>query len=127
MADEIGRDFSIALDALAFVDAAFHKRALPGQWSSEGYEVLFGTEVLTIRDLWDESGEPPLRYPIDEAREAIEEYMVFIMSLPDRANEVREFRPDLRAWQAWLLWWEQYWKRRHPYRGRLGIPETGPA
>ncbi|MEU6858021.1 hypothetical protein AB0B28_03970 [Glycomyces sp. NPDC046736] len=127
MADEIGPDFEIALDALAFVDAASHRRELPGEWSSEGYEVLFSAEGLTIQNLWDESSEPPLNYSIGEAREAIEEYAEFLMSLPERANVVREFRPDLLAWQAALLWWEQYWKRPHPYRGRLGLPATGPA
>ena len=127
LADEVGADFGIMLDVLLFIDAAVHRRALPGDWSSEGYDVEFGPDAFTIRDLHDESGAPALSYPIDEARQAIEEYAVFLLGLPERANVVREFRPDLLGWQSDLLWWEQYWKRPHPYRGRLGIPAIGPA
>lgn len=122
IADEAGGGFDTVLDALESVDAAINSREQRGDWSSEGYHVTFGPDVLTIEGRWDDDDEPALVYDLQEARDVIEEYAVYVMGLPEPPNDVREYFPELPVWQADLLVWEERWKRRHPYRGRLGIP-----
>ncbi|MFI0374377.1 hypothetical protein ACH35V_41515 [Actinomadura sp. 1N219] len=107
---------SVCLDALATVaDAEAGRPTEP--WDSDNYEVHFSSSAMSFQNKWVETthGE----YTITEAREAIEDYWRFLVSIPDNPDLIREFRPDLPEWQADLLQWEDSWKRPHPYRGKL--------
>jgi hypothetical protein len=120
----IGHDFKGCLDALELVDDALNGQAQTEEWGGEGWSVHFGTDALHLKH--QHGDDPEAAYDLRQAREAIEDFWRFLTSLPERKIR-RRFRPDLPEWQADLLQWEESWNRRHPYRGRLGIPESGPA
>ncbi|KAB2369598.1 hypothetical protein [Actinomadura montaniterrae] len=105
------------LDALAVVADLVAGRPPFEEWSSENYEVEFGSRGLRFQNLWvpDERGA----YTLPEVKEAVKEYWRFLASIPDDPDLIREYRPDLPERQAALLRWEETWKRRHPYRGTL--------
>jgi hypothetical protein len=124
LASGIGHDFKGCLDALELVDDALNGRAQTDEWGGEGWTVRFGTDALHLGHRY--GNEPEAVIDLGQAREAIEDFWRFLTGLPERRIK-RRFRPDLPEWQADLLQWEESWNRRHPYRGRLGIPEHGPA
>ena len=122
---DIGTPFRVLLDALAMINDVALGRPPYDEWSSEGYDVDFSPSGVTIRSL--HGSRRSGNYSVEEVRSALEDFWRFLVEQPERRNVRREFRPDLPEWKAALLGWEDTWKRPHPYRGRLGIPETGPA
>ncbi|MDN3243834.1 hypothetical protein [Glycomyces tritici] len=117
---DIGVPFRILLDALAMIDDVAHGRPPYDEWSSEGYAVAFTPSGVSIRSLHGDRRSAT--YSVEEVRSALEDFWAFRVRQPERANVRREFRPDLPEWKADLLRWEDTFKQRHPYRGRLGIP-----
>ncbi|MEU1842320.1 hypothetical protein [Micromonospora sediminicola] len=117
LASDISVYFRVCLDALAMIDDVSNGRAPFEEWSSDKFDVHFGTHRVTLQNQWLEfqHGE----YPVTEVREVLERYWRFLVSLPERTHLVREYRPDLPQWQADLIRWEETWKLPHPYRGRL--------
>lgn len=105
------------LDGLAMLDDVIHGREPFEEWSSDKFDVSFRPDGVTLQNLWleDQHGE----YSIEETREALESYWVFLMNTPEDKALIREYHPELPQWQADLLQWEETWGRPHPYRGRL--------
>ncbi|SDE56256.1 hypothetical protein [Glycomyces harbinensis] len=125
LATDIGAQYQVCLDALAMIDDVSAGRPPFEEWDSEGYDVEFDESGLHLSAVYGNLGEAS--YPIAVARKAIEDHWTFIQGLGETPGAVRAFRPDLGAPVASLLLWEQGWERPHPYRGRLGLPATGPA
>lgn len=121
---DVGHSATMCLDALAIVDDTLHQREAE-EWEGEGFIVDVSLDGVSLRNMYnpDQRGE----YPLDFVRQTLERYWAFIIALPGDPQVTRLYRPDLPEWQADLLEWEAAWKRPHPYRGRLGIPVSGPA
>ncbi|MEU0152653.1 hypothetical protein [Micromonospora fulviviridis] len=114
---DVSRSFLVCLDGLAMVDDVSHGQPPFEEWSSDKFDVTFGSDGVSMRNQWLEyqHGE----YTVTEVREVLERYWGFLVSVPERTHLIREYRPDLPEWQAALLRWEERWGRPHPYRGRL--------
>ncbi|MFC3493468.1 hypothetical protein [Glycomyces rhizosphaerae] len=124
IATDIGPSFRVLLDALAMIDDVQSGRPPFEEWSSDGYDVQFSPNGVTVQSL--RGSRRRAEYPLAEARQALEDFWSFLSGQPERSNVRRQFRPDLPEWKADLLQWERTWNLRHPYRGRLGIPAQGP-
>ncbi|MFB9658370.1 hypothetical protein ACFQS3_19200 [Glycomyces mayteni] len=122
---DIGRKFRVLLDALAMIDDVRSGGQPFEQWDSEGWDVEFDPSGVTIQAVY--GNRQRAEYDVETVRSALEDFWQFMVETPERANAPRTYRPDLPEWQEGLLQWEASWQIRHPYRGRLGIPEQGPA
>ncbi|THV21753.1 hypothetical protein [Glycomyces paridis] len=122
---DIGRKFRVLLDALAMTDDVRAGGEPFEQWDSEGWDVTFRPDGVTIRAA--HGNRQGATYSVEDVRTALEDFWQFMVETPERANAPRNYRPDLPEWQEGLLQWEDTWQIRHPYRGRLGIPTQGPA
>ena len=105
------------LDALAMIADLSAGRPPVEEWSSENYTVHFAPEGVRLQCDWVEQERGV--FTLAEVREAVEAYWRFLVSIPDNPALIREYRPDLPEWQAYLLQWEETWQRSHPYRGVL--------
>ncbi|PRY61033.1 hypothetical protein [Glycomyces artemisiae] len=120
---EIGTNFAAALDALDSVAEALAGAADAGDWEGESMEATFTPTELVLVD-YDGT---QARYPMAEVQAELERYWRFLLTRSPSPDTVRILRPDLPEHEAYLLQWEETWKKRHPYRGRIeGIPATGP-
>jgi hypothetical protein len=122
---DIGASFYALLAALSGVHDVSHGVIPHADMNFGGWDVVMRPDDVEFTM----EGMPWRRtYPFEEVREALEEFWSLILRHRNtRDPEVTyHYRPDLpRAW-AELLSWEET-NGRHPYRGRLGIPEHGPA
>lgn len=121
---DIGGHPGLMLDALAMVDDVVSGRSESETWDGEGFEVEFGPGGVQVTGVYTDANE---RYTLAEVRTVLEDHWGFVRGIPENPDIERLLRPDLPEWQAYLLHWETTWKRPHPYRGRLGIPATGPS
>src|SRR5690606_25439215 len=115
LVSDISAKHQVCLDALAMLDDVSKGREPFEEWDSEGYEVKFEPSGLRLRCYWGD--ESTGSYSLEEARKGLEEYWLFLQSIPENPRAVRSFRPDLPTPTASLLMWERTWQRRHPYRG----------
>lgn len=113
------------LDALQMIDDVATDRAEHQEYEGNVYTVYFRKDQVTVSHLFMEDKSEV--YSFDHVRDAVEQYWLFQKTVPPATNMIRQYRLDLSIQDADLLRWEDTWQRRHPYRGRLGIPETGPA
>jgi hypothetical protein len=66
--------------------------------------------------------------PFAEFRSGVEELWVALYRANREPSPNRVYRPDLSPAEGDLVMWEETFKQRHPYRGRIeGIPAQGPA
>lgn len=122
---DVGDTPLFCLDALAMIDDINTERAEHQEYEGNAFAVYFSQERVKVAnihvdDLWED-------YTLAHVQEEVERYWNFQKTIPASPNVVRQYRPDLSRQDGDLLRWEDTWQRRHPYRGRLGIPETGPA
>jgi hypothetical protein len=123
---DMGFAYDSCLDALRAVDDTLSGRSESGGYEGNDYNVQMNKEFATFSAIYGDGG-PPTSCPMAAVKSAVEDYWRFLLTLPPNPNVIREYRPDLPPHLASLLQWEESWNRRHPYRGRLGIPEHGPA
>lgn len=120
---DLAADPTMVLDALAMTDDVASGRSASQHWEGEGFDVAFSKDRVEVVGLHVDSRA---EYGFAEVREQVERYWAFAIRLPENPEVERVLRPDLPYWQACLLEWERVWARPHPYRGRLGIPASGP-
>ncbi|TMR24798.1 hypothetical protein ETD86_03445 [Nonomuraea turkmeniaca] len=121
---DMGFSFDCCLDALARVDDVLSGRSQTAGYDGNDYEVSMSNLAAVFAHI---GGPPPTSCPMPTVKSAVEEYWRFLLTLPENPDVIRSYRPELPWHLAALLWWEEYWKRPHPYRGRIeGIPAQGP-
>ncbi|RRR99321.1 hypothetical protein [Glycomyces terrestris] len=124
---DVDLSFTACLDALRAVDDAASGRDADAGFEGNEFDIAMNSREAVFRNLHADQ-VPPSTYPIAEVRSATEAFWRFLLTVPANPNVTYEYRPDLPPHLASLLKWEEYWKRPHPYRGRIeGIPATGPA
>jgi hypothetical protein len=65
--------------------------------------------------------------PFDEFRRGVEELWVVLYRANRELSSNRVYRPDLSRAEGDLVMWEDTFRQRHPYRGRIeGIPAQDP-
>jgi hypothetical protein len=107
---------SIAEVASGTLTEAFH--------DGEVYETVVEREGVSIEHNFIPNKSSELS--LDEFKAVIEDYWRFLLHLRSAPHIVREFMPDLPEMVADVAAWEDYWKKPHPYRGRIeGIPAQG--
>lgn len=114
-------NYSLArcLDALQMADDVLTGRSDQERFEAETNIALFTPEMVVVT-----ATEPPLRkseVPSALAVRLIEDWWRLIAKAP-RRGMTQVYRPDLPYLESNLVLWEETWGRRHPYRGRLGIP-----
>lgn len=121
---DVGSNFIAILDALAAVAEVGSGEADRADLNFGGWDVAVHSDrVEFVMDAVSRRQT----YPLAEVRGALEE--LWTLSLRYRNHRDPEvtyhYRTDLApAWADLLSWEETYGP--HPYRGRIGIPETGP-
>jgi hypothetical protein len=96
-----------------------------GEHDGEVYETVIERSGVTVSHNFIPDRSSDLSF--EEFKEIIESYWKVIYRLRSAPHIVREYRPDLSEAAASLVGWEEYWKKPHPYRGRIeGIPAQGP-
>ncbi|MEU5154554.1 hypothetical protein [Glycomyces sp. NPDC021274] len=124
MTMEIGGSYAAALDALDAVAEVLEGAGGPVEWEGRSIDARFTREELTLTD-YDGTAAA---YEMHEVRTELERYWRFLLTLTSPPGVIRLLRPDLPEHHAYLLQWEDTWKRRHPYRGSIqGIPADGPS
>lgn len=97
-----------------------------GEHDGEVYATVIEKSGVTIAHdfIPDRSSE----FSFGEFKAIIETHWKVIYKLHSAPHTVREYRPDLSEAAASLVGWEEYWKKPHPYRGRIeGIPAQDPG
>ncbi|MEV0650571.1 hypothetical protein AB0I28_35485 [Phytomonospora sp. NPDC050363] len=108
------------LDALQMADDVLTGQSDVETFTAEAHTTTFTRDKVTVRHQFlDRGAVVPLKYAV----ERIEEWWGLIAYRAPKAGTTQPYRPDLPFWEAQLVLWEETWERRHPYRGRLGIPE----
>ncbi|GAA3234319.1 hypothetical protein [Nonomuraea helvata] len=123
---DLGRNYYGCLNALMSIADVESLEKNAEHFEGEGYDVEFAPDKVTVSNRFLE--ERFTSYVFAEAKAAIESFWRFIITVPDSAQAIRVYRPDLPEHLADLVLWEEQWRRPHPYRGRIeGIPTKGPA
>jgi hypothetical protein len=123
MTMDVGGNFAAALDALDAVFEVLEGAGGPVEWEGESTDARFTRESLILTDYDGTTAA----YDMREVRVELERYWKFLLTLKSAPGVTRHLRPDLPESEAYLLQWEDTWKKRHPYRGRIqGIPAQGP-
>jgi hypothetical protein len=120
---DIGGSYAAALDALESVFEVLEGASGPVEWEGRSIDARFTREELLLTDYDGTTAA----YAMQEVRAELERYWRFRLTLRPAPGVIRLLRPDLPEHEAFLLQWEDTWKKRHPCRGRIqGIPAQGP-
>jgi hypothetical protein len=137
----IGDDHDPVLGAFLFLDigydpykclvALYHVAQIAQRRTERtvvGGESVIVSLTSTHASLNDEFAPSRSReIPFDEFRRGVEELWVALYRAHREPGPNRVYRPDLSLTEGDLLMWEDTFKQRHPYRGRIeGIPAHGP-
>jgi hypothetical protein len=118
---DIGTSNHVCLDYLCSIAEVESGVIEFGEHDGEVYETLIEKEGVTVTHYFIPNRFS--EYSFGEFKETIESLWKTIYGLRSAPHIIRDYRPDLSEADASLVGWEEYWKKPHPYRGRIeGIP-----
>jgi hypothetical protein len=117
---DVNYSFARCLDALQMFDDVATGRSAREVYSAEVHQAVIEKPTVRIQHLFLDDRRAEV--PFEAALKALEEWAVLLFARPLSPGTVQVYRPDLSRIDAALHLWEATWERRHPYRGRLGIP-----
>ena len=121
---DIQTSYYLCLDALAMVSDVAAGKFREKQWEGEMCDISITKDKVVVQNNFVDDETTEIQF--DLFKDILEEYWKFLTKIPPPYYVSREYRPDLPEIWADLLDWEETWQRKHPYRGRIGIPADGP-
>jgi hypothetical protein len=122
---DINYSFARCLDALQMFDDVASGRSVREVYPGEVHQAVIEKPTVRVQHLFLE--DRSIEVPFDIALDTLEQWAERLLALPLSPGTTQVYRPDLSRIDAALHLWEATWNRRHPCRGRLGIPAQGPA